>query len=204
VSVAHDVVCRVMLWLAGCARSVSRVVGAVVLVVMLASCASGSRLYADPATPEDAGALRLVQVVSIATRQDIVALAEPYRQLLSAGVADSDLIDGSLIAGRIYCCGGPNEGGTAAWVFVSPGMQLGIGDIVEVRMGHPPALGGPGAVNRALRVRQKAGEAGACRWIPETPGLWARYLYCSWMEQEGWQARQGLYPAWLKPAVRTQ
>jgi hypothetical protein len=200
----RDAVLCVVSCLAVRTGSVSRILGTALLVFTLTSCASGSRLQSDPATPEDAGALRVVQVVSVATRQEIVALEEHYRLLLTRGVADSALVDGSLIVGRIYCCGGPNEAGTAAWVFVPPGVQLALGDIIEVRMGRSPAGGGTGAVNTALRVRQKAGERGACRWIPDNPALWTRYIYCHWMEQEGWQERQGLYPAWLKPAARTQ
>lgn len=202
--ISHNGVLSVMSYLRVYAGSLGRALGTVSLMVTLASCLSGSRLHPDPYTPEDAGALRLVQVANIATRQQIVASGDHYRFLLAAGIADSDLVDGSLIAGRIYCCGGPNEAGTAPWVFVSRGVQLAVGDIVEVRMGRSPSGGDPGIVNTALRVRQKAGESGPCRWIPENPSLWARYLYCPWMEQEGWQERGGLYPAWLKPAARAQ
>lgn len=178
----------------------ARVLGAVLALSALSSCATGSRLHPSPVTPEDAGALRLVQVVAIATRQEIFELGEHYRHLLAGGVADSDLVDGSVIQGRIYCCGGPNESVTAPWVFVPRTLQVGEGDIVEIRMGRSPSGSDPGRVNTAARVLQKASETGPCRWIPENPKLWMRYLYCPWMEQEGWQKRGGLHPAWWKPA----
>jgi hypothetical protein len=168
------------------------------LVLGLQACATGSRLYPDPAAPDEAGALRLVQLTEFATRAQILSLGEHYERLLASGISDEELVDGSLAIGRVYCCGGPNEGGTAPWVFLPPTVRAAPGDIVEVRMGRPPAAGRRGEINTVLRIRQKAGENGPCRWIPENPRLWVRYLYCPWMEQEGWQERRGTYPAWLK------
>jgi hypothetical protein len=184
--------------------TLGRVLTTVLALSTLASCATGSRLHPDPATPEDANVLRVTQVAGVATRQEIVATGDHYKYLLASGVADSDLVDGGLIEGRIYCCGGPNESGTAMWVFVPRGLQVERGDILEVRMGRAPSGGDPGKVNTALRVRQKASESGPCRWIPEDPKLWVRYLYCPWMEQEGWKERGGLYPAWVGPGVGLQ
>jgi hypothetical protein len=179
----------------------SRLMAIVALLMLtLTSCATSvSRLYTDPETAEDAGASRLVQVTAIASRQEIVALGEHYKLLLASGISDTELVDGSIVTGRIYCCGGPNEAGTAIWAYVPQNVQVGRGDIIEVQMGYPPVKGTPGIVNTVKTVRQKIGENGTCHWIPENPKLWLRYLYCSWMEQEGWQKREGLYPAWLKP-----
>lgn len=171
------------------------------LALVLQACATGSRLHPDPAAPDEAGASRLVQLTEFATRAQILSLGEHYQRLLASGIPDEELVDGSLAIGRIYCCGGSNEAGTAPWVFLPPAVRAAPGDIVEVRMGRAPAAGHRGEVNTAVRIRQRAGENGPCRWIPDNPGLWARYLYCPWMEQEGWQERRGTYPAWLKPAA---
>lgn len=170
------------------------------LVLGLQACATGSRLHPDPMAPDEAGALRLVQLTEFATRAQIRSLGEHYERLLASGISDEELVDGSLAIGRVCCCGGPNEGGTAPWVFLPPAVRAAPGDLVEVRMGRPPAAGHRGEINTAVRIRQKAVENGPCRWIPEDPRLWVRYLYCPWMAEEGWQERRGMHPAWLKPA----
>lgn len=154
-----------------------------------------------PSIKEDTGALRLAEVVHPpATRKQIVSLGLHYENLLAAGIKDSDLRDGSLVEGRMYCCGGEIETSSALWFYVPEGLQVEIGDIVEVRMGRQPGKNGPGEVNTAMRVRQKGITNGSCQWVPDKPGLWMRVLYCDWMEQEGWIERKGLYNTWLKPA----
>jgi len=60
---------------------------------------------ASPAGPKDeAGALRLTQVIQLASRDEILKLKDNLEHLLASGVKDSDLKDGSVPVGRIYCC----------------------------------------------------------------------------------------------------
>jgi hypothetical protein len=51
-------------------------------------------------------------------RDSIVQSGESYQKLLASGIKDADIRDGSLAAGRIEYCGGPNESGTALTFFV--------------------------------------------------------------------------------------
>lgn len=90
----------------------------------------------------------------------------------------------------------------AMWFLVPAGMVIAVGDITEVRMGRQPSGDYPGTVNVATRVREKANDVGkSCKWMPDSPGLWGRILYCDWMKQEGWIEREGgLYWTWFKPA----
>jgi len=90
-------------------------------------------------------------------------------------------------------------------MFVPSGIKVEMGDIVEVRVGHPEKKGVPGALNTVLRIREKAGDANRmCRWEPPDERLWTRVLYADWMPQEGWLREKGsplvLYPPWYKPA----
>lgn len=173
---------------------------ALVIVTSLASCSSVSRVH--PPTADDAGVVRLTEVMQVGTRQEIVALDSHYKHLLAAGIRDADLGDGSLGAGRVYCCGGPPELGAAIWFYIPKEMSIQVGNVVEVRMGRQPAGSDPGAVNTAVRVRHQGISQGPCRWSPERDGLWMRVIHCDWMEKEGWVERGGLYKTWLKPAPR--
>ncbi len=170
------------------------------IMVSLASCSSVSRVH--PPTADDAGVVRLAEVMQIATRQQIVALGSHYNHLLAAGITDSDLRDGSLGAGRVYCCGGPPEQGAAIWFYIPRELNIQVGNIVEVKMGRQPADSDPGVVNSAIRVRHLNMSQGPCRWSPERDGLWMRVIHCDWMEREGWVERDGLYNTWFKPAPR--
>jgi hypothetical protein len=77
------------------------------------------------------------------------------------------------------------------------------GDVVEIEVGRTarPRRGDPGAMNRAIAVRESfADDTGECRWDPEDERLWMRVLNCNWMQAEGWQLERGLDTKWFKPA----
>ena len=169
-------------------------------VVLVASCAAvPSRVY--PPISEDEGSLRVGEVMAVASRDEIVASGEHYRNLLAAGIVDSDLRDGSLVTTRVYCCGGSIEGTSGPWVYVPPGITVAPGDIIEIRMGRVPAKGQLGEVNTMASVRSRGIPSQSCRWVPDNPTLWTRVIYCDWMLKEGWVERGGLYSTWWKPAT---
>jgi hypothetical protein len=62
------------------------------------SRAGTSKLY--PPSKDEAGALRLAQVVQIATRDEILKLGVSLQHLLASGLKDSEFKDGSLATSR--------------------------------------------------------------------------------------------------------
>lgn len=162
------------------------------------SSAGTSRLY--PPSKDESGTLRLAQVINIGTREQILGLGVNLQNLLAAaGVKDSDLKDGSLANGRIYCCHQATEVGTAMMFYVPPNVFVEIGDIVEVRMGRQATKNEPSAVNTVVRIREKMESPDSqCSWDPPNNTMWRRVLYCKWMPAEGWTLKNGLYNTWLK------
>jgi hypothetical protein len=177
---------------------------AAVLVMMTClaytvSNAGTSRLY--PPSKDQAGALRLAQVVQTATREEILKLTTQREHLLASGLQDSDFKDGSLAMGRVYCCHPSTEEGTAIWFYVPPDKPVNPGDIVEVRMGREASKNDPGRVNALVQIRQKKDAAEShCSWDPPKDFLWRRVLYCDWMPTEGWTLAKGSHNTWLKRA----
>ena len=170
--------------------------------VVLASCATalnpaGLRIDTDYVP---AGSLRLAEVVQLSTRAEVIDSKPIYEAILSSGIRDSDVRDGSVVFARIYCCGGPNERHTVRILFVPQAISVERGDIVEVRTGRPPAPSAVGQLNTVTKIWQK-GPSGACRWIPPDPNLWARVLYCDWMPANGWIEQTGVLNAWYKPGA---
>ena len=165
-----------------------------------AVCYAGtSKLY--PPSKDEAGALRLAQVMTTATREEILKLTVQREHLLASGLQDSDFKDGSLAMGRVYCCHPSTDEGTAMWFYVPPDMPVQPGDIVVVRMGREATKKDPGKVNTLLEVRQKKDAPNShCSWDPPEDRLWRRILYCDWMPAEGWTLKKGAYKTWLKPA----
>jgi hypothetical protein len=141
-------------------------------------------------------------------------LAEPYYQALrDSGISDSRIRSGSVAAGRVYCCGSATETENSLAIFVPPEVSVQPGDIVELEMGQAPTRSAPGAINTAIRVREKRvgegspswgrpsreGAGHACKWVPDNPMLWNRVLYCDWMKAEGWiEYRATTWKTWLK------
>jgi hypothetical protein len=144
-------------------------------------------------TPQ--GAYYLAEVTSVQegqiTRKDILANTEVYRWLLSSGIADKAITDGSVEKGRIYCCGGPNDGGGVTFFYKPFNVNLNPGDIVEIQAGTkaPSKKSVVVKVNimtRRLLTYEQRKNNDSCHWDPQNPGLWQRVLYCDWMLSEGW------------------
>jgi len=176
---------------------------AVLLMMLCLACAVSnagtSKLY--PPSKDEAGALRLAQVMQTATREEILKLTTQRQHLLASGLQDSDFKDGSLAMGRVYCCHPSTDEGTALWFYVPPDAPVQPGDIVVVRMGRESTKKGPGKVNVLVEVRQKKDATDShCSWDPPDDKLWRRVLYCDWMPAEGWTLKKGAYKTWLKPA----
>jgi hypothetical protein len=175
-----------------------------VLLLMIcipcAVCSAGtSKLY--PPSKDQAGTLRLAQVMQTATREEILKLTEQRQHLLDSGLKDSDFQDGSLAMGRVYCCHPSTDEGTAIWFYVPPDSPVKPGDIVVVRMGRESTKKDPGTVNKLIEVRQKQDATEShCSWDPPNDRLWRRILYCDWMPAEGWVLKKGSHNTWLKPA----
>jgi hypothetical protein len=158
---------------------------AITLIMTVSSCAavrvsSVSKLH--PPEPEQSGALRLAEVKTFGTQEEIRNLKSQHQTFIASGLDPLALPDRSVAAGQTYCCGGPSDDAMAMWFYVPTKLELNVGDIVEVKMGRQPDGADPGIVNVAIRIREKS----QCRWVPPNPNLWARILFCDWMEQEGW------------------
>jgi hypothetical protein len=173
------------------------------LVFVLAACSTPSLRIQSDFVP--AKSLRLAQVTAIGTRDVIIQAKPTYDAVISAGIPDSEIVDGSVALARIYCCGGvtrelSSEELNARMVYIPRGLNVAPGDIVEVKVGNPPENGRPGSLNIVTRVVQKYGSDDAnCWWDPKNDRLWLRVLYCSWMPSEGWVKQGGIDPAWFKP-----
>jgi hypothetical protein len=164
------------------------------------SNAGTSKLY--PPDKDEAGALRLAQVMQTATREEILKLTAQREHLLASGLQDSDFKDGSLAMGRVFCCDPSLEEGMAIWFYVPPDTPVQPGDIIVVRMGHEATKKDPSSkVNTLVEVREKKDAPNSrCSWDPPKDNLWRRVLYCDWMPAEGWTLKKGAYKTWLKRA----
>jgi hypothetical protein len=173
--------------------------GLLCLVVFVTSCAGTSRLHRQH-VPE--GFLRLAEVVTLAQRNEIQENEFLYQSILQADIPDSEITDGSVGMGRVFCCGGRNEYETAIWFYIPQNIEAEIDDIVEIWSGREVKQGDsdPGYPNTVLRIVEKPSYGKRmCRWLPEDPGLWVRVLYCDGLEDEGWNKQSGLFPVWVKP-----
>ena len=161
--------------------------------------AGTSKLY--PPSKDQAGTLRLAQVMQTATREEILKLTTQREHLLASGLQDSDFKDGSLAMGRVYCCHPSTDEGTAMWFYVPPDKPVKPGDIVEIRMGRESTKTDPGKVNVLIEIRQKVNVSEShCKWDPPNESLWRRVLYCDWMPAEGWTLVKGAHNTWLSRA----
>jgi hypothetical protein len=152
-----------------------------------------------PPDKDHAGALRVAQVMMIATREEILSLGSHLEVLLASGLKDSDLTDGSLAAGRVNCCHERSEESSSIWFYVPPDIKVQDGDLVVVRMGRKASKRDPGEINVALEIRETADVAESrCIWDPPNERLWMRIIYCDWMPAEGWTLESGLWKTWLK------
>ncbi len=169
----------------------------VITCLACVSSASTSRLY--PPSKSESGGLRLAQVVEIVSREEILKSGETLQLLLASGLKDSDLKDGSVAVGRIYCCHPATENGTNIYFYVPSDVSLATGDLVTVRMGRKSTKQDGGAVNTAVKVREKKDDPNSqCSWDPPNDSMWTRVLHCNWMPAEGWTLKGGLHKTWLK------
>jgi len=174
-------------------------------LLLLSSCATPTLKIQSDFIPSDS--LRLAQVMAIGKRSYVVQAKPVYDAIIANGIPDSEIVDGSVVVARIYCCGGITESissevANARMLYVPKGIDVDLGDIVEVRSGNPPNKENSGKLNKVTRVVQKADENdGHCWWDPKNDELWLRVLYCDWMPNEGWIKQNGINPAWFKPAV---
>jgi hypothetical protein len=173
------------------------------LMIVFLGCAicaaSTSRLY--PPSDDESGGLRFVQVMQLATREEILKLGEQLEHLHASGIRDSDFRDGSVAMARIYCCHPSTDGGTAIWFYTPPDLQVQVGDLVVVRMGRKVTKKDAGKVNLAVEVREhKDTPNSQCSWDPPDETKWRRLLYCKWMPAEGWTLKKSfLHETWFKP-----
>ncbi|WP_199385460.1 hypothetical protein [Geomesophilobacter sediminis] len=137
-------------------------------------------------------------------RAEIVQAKPLYDAILADGIRDSEIVDGSVVMARIFCCGGMTDNLSSEKVnslilYVPKEVTVGRGDIVEVRVGRPPEKGDAGKVHLVTRVVQKyGGNEERCWWDPKDDRLWLRVIYCDWMPNEGWIKQGGTNPAWYK------
>ena len=171
----------------------------VCVIAFLSACAGTSRLHRQH-VPE--GSLRLAEVVALATRQEIDENKPLYQALRDADIPESEITDGSVGMGRVFCCGGRNELETAIWFYIPRNIDVEINDIVEVWSGKEVRQGdtAPSYPNTVTRIVEKPSYGKqTCRWLPDDPRLWVRVLYCDGLETAGWTRQSGLYPVWIKP-----
>ncbi len=165
--------------------------------------AASSDLY--PSSKKEAGALKLAQVVGLASRSEILGLKKDYQRLLDSGLSDSVLVDKSVGLGRVFCCGGLPEATRldALLFYIPPADSVELGDIVEIRLGQEPGKGAPGRINVVTQVRERANATEhRCRWDPPNERAWMRVIYCDWMPTEGWTHKKGIGNPWIKAPSR--
>lgn len=175
------------------------------LLVVGCATSSISRVHSDHFPPES---LRVAQVVAVSTRAQIDKMkgSQLYEDILAAGTADSELVDGSLVAVRIYCCGGTTKESSAEYantlfLIVPKGMTLEGGEFVEYKVGRARLKNDGGRLNTVTRVVARQGDnPESCWWDPRDDRLWLRVAYCAWMPGEGWVKQGGITPGWYKPA----
>lgn len=175
----------------------------VTLLPLLGGCGPRfSRFHAQLVPP---GSLRLAQITHFVPRAKVLSAEFVVRSLQASGISEADIDDGSIAGGRVECCGGPNEQGTAPMFYVPKGINVQVGDVVEIRSGSPGDHRNPsGPVNMLTRIREKQNDFGLqCRWDPPDLNLRERILYCDWMPEEGWKLHEytlGHGKMWIKPA----
>jgi hypothetical protein len=171
-----------------------------ILAVTMIGCADTLQIYGTGL--KESRVHQVTEVTYIASKEEVLSVKELTKALDSSGIHTGDIRNGSVVIGRVYCCGGEGTVETAvpAWVFVPPSLMVEKGDILEFKVGAGPKAAEGERINRAVKVRQKNGvNTKECRWEPDEPGLWMRVLRCRWMENEGWIEGRGLDPVWYKP-----
>ena len=107
-------------------------------LVLLTACSTPPvRMQANFSPP---GSVPVGHVFRIAKREQVAASAALHRAIQAAGVSDAALVDGTVVAARIYRCGGVSrdysaEHGNSINRYVPPDMRVGSGDFVEFKAG---------------------------------------------------------------------
>jgi len=167
---------------------------------LIAGCSSTPRIYGG--SLKEARAHQVTEIMEIASKEQIIFNKPLYDPLIQADISESDIQNGTVAVGRVYCCGGEGtvEYQVTAVVYVPSNITVNRGDILEFVVGAGSDAPKHEQINRAVKVRHEDGIASReCRWEPENPRLWMRVIYCPWMEQEGWKKGGGLSPVWYKP-----
>jgi hypothetical protein len=172
---------------------------AIVFIALISGCASKHKIHGT--LGGEPGAHKVTQVMSLAPKEEIRNQSHISDRLVSAGVDLASIKNGSVVAGRIYCCGGAGtpEIVNSVFVYIPQNLNVKEGDILEFVEGQGPEGKGKSQLNVAVKVRHESGSgSGTCKWVPENPNLWLRVLYCSWMDDEGWIEGGSLTPEWYK------
>lgn len=170
-----------------------------VLFITASGCATKLKMHG--LTAGEPGAHKVTEIMNLFSEEEIRSLSYISDPLVSAGVDLASIRDGSVVAGRVHCCGGAGTAETENSVFVYVPQKLNVkqGDILEFVEGHGPEGKGKSQLNVAVKVRHKDGiGSGICKWVPENPNLWRRVLHCAWMGREGWNEGGWLSPEWYK------
>jgi hypothetical protein len=96
-----------------------------ICMVCAISGASTSRLY--PPSEGETGGLRLVEVIGLASRDEILKLGKQLDHLHASGLKDSDFKDGSVSMARIYCCSLPPHSWNTTLNSTGPSRTAGRG-----------------------------------------------------------------------------
>ncbi len=101
-------------------KFVTMVFSAAMLLLFVASCAKTSRIHSGSGIP--VGYHQVTEVVYLASKEEIMQTPEAYGVLRSAGIADEEIRNGSIVFGRVFCCGGEGTAETEslAVVYSSP------------------------------------------------------------------------------------
>lgn len=175
---------------------------AAALACLLAACATPLPIQSDAVPP---GSLRLAQVTAMVKPAEIARQQELQDAVRAAGIGDRDLVDGRIVMARVHRSGGPAANGrpeqeTVRMLYVPKGVEIALGDIVEVRTGRPPEKGEAGRLNLVTRLVQRYATVDAhCWWDGKGSPPARQLLYCDWMAGEGWLRQEGADPAWFKP-----
>lgn len=156
------------------------------------------RIYA---TNVPDGSLRAAQVVMVADAADVAPGTWGWQALRMAGVPEGEIGAGSIVIARVFCCGGEIEVATAPAAYVPKGMEVALGDFVEIWSDHATTADAspdtrPNRVTRVLQTTSSPSQA--CGWRPDNPNLWMRLVQCDWMPAAGWSQQPGMYPFWVK------
>lgn len=174
------------------------------IVLLLVGCATTElRIHYD-VVPDNS--LRIAQILDFASRDEILQRHNLYKALIASGISDEQIVDESIAAARIYCCGGITkkfsaEIANATMIYIPKDMTASVGDMIEVKVGgFKDFKTSLVTVNLATRVVQKLNETNPqCWWDPKDNRLWQRVIYCDWMPRSGWVKQGGITPAWYKP-----